>query len=50
MSNAVVPHGRAIARKRHFAIVASEFNAHFVDGLVSHAMTELRAQAPKAKA
>jgi 6,7-dimethyl-8-ribityllumazine synthase len=38
-----------IARaKRTFHIVASRFNAQFVDGLVDHAMQELRALAPDA--
>jgi 6,7-dimethyl-8-ribityllumazine synthase len=35
-------------RKRTFCIVASRFNAHYVDGLVNHATEELRALAPDA--
>jgi 6,7-dimethyl-8-ribityllumazine synthase len=34
--------------KRTFHIVASRFNSQFVDGLVDHAMQELRALAPDA--
>jgi 6,7-dimethyl-8-ribityllumazine synthase len=34
--------------KRTFHIVASRFNAQFVDGLVDHATEELRALAPEA--
>jgi len=34
--------------KRTFHIVASRFNAQFVDGLVDHAMLELRALTPDA--
>src|SRR6266702_3493573 len=35
-------------RKRTFCIVASRFNAQYVDGLVDHVMEELRTLAPKA--
>jgi 6,7-dimethyl-8-ribityllumazine synthase len=35
-------------RKRTFCIVASRFNAQYVDGLVDHATGELRALAPDA--
>src|ERR1041385_9527130 len=35
-------------RKRTFHIVASRFNAQYVDGLVDHATEELRALAPEA--
>src|ERR1700740_1333451 len=35
-------------RKRTFCIVASRFNAKYVDGLVDHATEELRALAPEA--
>jgi len=34
--------------KRTFCIVASRFNAQYVDGLVDHVMEELRTLAPKA--
>lgn len=36
------------AATRRFEIVASKFNARFVDGLVNHAMNELRALSPAA--
>src|SRR5947208_7848098 len=49
MSNSLLPRARIIAGKRHFAIVASEFNAHFVDGLVNHAMSEFSAQGSRAE-
>ena len=35
-------------RKQHFAIVASLFNRLYVQGLVDHAVAELRALSPKA--
>ncbi len=34
--------------KRSFCIVASQFNAHYVQGLVDHAIDELRALVPDA--
>jgi 6,7-dimethyl-8-ribityllumazine synthase len=39
---------RASDKQRTFIIVASEFNAPYVDGLVDHATEELRALAPNA--
>ena len=45
MSTLVPPRPRALTAKRNFAIVASKFNAQYVQGLVNHASTELRAQA-----
>ena len=39
---------RGDKRKRTFHIVASRFNAQYVDGLVDHATEELRALAPEA--
>ena len=39
---------RRTAKKRSFAIVASQFNAPYVQGLVDHATQELRALAPGA--
>jgi len=49
MSTAVPPRPRLGAiGKRTFAIVASRFNAQFVQGLVNHATEELRALAPNA--
>ena len=49
MSDAVLPRARSLGGKALFVIVASEFNYHFVEGLVNHATTELRAQAPEAE-
>ena len=42
------PRPRIAKAKRTFHIVASRFNAQFVDGLVDHAMHELRVLAPDA--
>ena len=39
---------RTSRRKQHFAIVASLFNRLYVQGLVDHAVAELRALAPSA--
>ena len=36
----------AKGRCRHFAIVASQFNAEYVQGLIDHALEELRALSP----
>jgi 6,7-dimethyl-8-ribityllumazine synthase len=49
MSNLISPRPRtgAVAR-RHFPIVASQFNASYVQGLVDHATAELRALIPGA--
>jgi 6,7-dimethyl-8-ribityllumazine synthase len=46
MSDAVSPRSRVISEKRTFAIVASQFNAPYVQGLVDHAMEELQRLAP----
>ena len=43
MSNIVPPRPRFVGGKRTFTIVASKFNAEFVQGLVNHATEELRA-------
>ena len=48
MSTAVAPRPRLIATKRAFAIVASKFNAEYVQGLVNHTTDELRSLAPAA--
>jgi 6,7-dimethyl-8-ribityllumazine synthase len=46
MSNLIPPRRRAIAIRREFAIVASQFNAEYVKGLVDHTISELRKLAP----
>ena len=43
MSNFVPPRPRIVGGKRTFTIVASKFNAEFVQGLVNHTTEELRA-------
>ena len=49
MSNAISPRPRVIgAAKRHFSIVASQFNQIYVQGLVDHCTAELRGLAPAA--
>src|SRR5690348_5640609 len=49
MSNQISPRPRAIGvTKRHFPIVASQFNQAYVQGLVDHFTVELRALAPAA--
>ena len=48
MSKFTSPRPCRTVRKRGFAIVASRFNAQYVQGLVDHAMEELRALAPEA--
>jgi 6,7-dimethyl-8-ribityllumazine synthase len=47
LSQFVLPRPRVLAAKRTFAIVASQFNASYVQGLVDHATREL--QTPMAK-
>jgi 6,7-dimethyl-8-ribityllumazine synthase len=42
MSKSVPPRPHVVAAKRTFAIVASQFNARYVQGLVNHAEEELR--------
>src|SRR5436853_5140019 len=49
MSNVISPRPRtAHGPKRHFPIVASQFNATYVQGLVNHFTAELRALIPSA--
>src|ERR1700730_422614 len=52
MSNLISPRPRAVVPgfggKRHFPIVASEFNATYVQGLIDHATAELRVLMPTA--
>jgi 6,7-dimethyl-8-ribityllumazine synthase len=48
MSKNAPPRPRSSGRKQHFAIVASLFNRLYVEGLVDHAVKELRALAPAA--
>jgi 6,7-dimethyl-8-ribityllumazine synthase len=49
MSTAIPPRPRFVSGKRQFVIVASQFNADYVQGLVSHATAELRRLLPAAK-
>jgi 6,7-dimethyl-8-ribityllumazine synthase len=48
MSTAIQPRPRTVHGKRQFTIVASLFNAEYVQGLVNHATEELRVLAPSA--
>src|ERR1700736_3549591 len=49
MSNLISPRPRAVAAaKRHFPIVASQFNATYVQGLIDHVTAELRTLIPSA--
>ena len=48
MSKTAAPRPRSSGRKQHFAIVASLFNRGYVQGLVDHAVDELRALSPAA--
>jgi 6,7-dimethyl-8-ribityllumazine synthase len=48
MSRAIPRRPRVIESKRKFAIVASQFNAPYVQGLVDHAENELNTLAPNA--
>jgi len=48
MSKFTPPRPSRSIRKRGFAIVASQFNARYVQGLVDHAEKELRGLAPNA--
>ena len=46
MSTAIPPRRRFLGGKRTFTIVASQFNAQYVQGLVDHATNELRKLTP----
>ncbi len=46
MSQALPPRPRIVGQRRTIAIVASEFNAEYVQGLVDHAARELEVLAP----
>src|SRR5450432_2491797 len=46
MSQFVPPRPRLIAAKRGFVLIASQFNAKFVQGLVTHCTDELRLLSP----
>jgi len=47
MSNLISPRPRTVGGpKRHFPIVASQFNATYVQGLIDHATAELRMLIP----
>ena len=48
MSKAAPSRPRTSRAKRVFCIVASQFNAQYVDGLIDHTTRELRALAPDA--
>jgi 6,7-dimethyl-8-ribityllumazine synthase len=48
MSKFTPPRPRRTVLKRDFAIVASRFNEHYVQGLVDHATKQLRMLAPDA--
>jgi len=48
MSKSVPPRPHAVAAKRRFAIVASRFNAPYVQGLADHATEELHELVPGA--
>jgi 6,7-dimethyl-8-ribityllumazine synthase len=48
MSQFVPPKPRIITVKRGFVLVASQFNAKYVQGLVNHCTDELRALSPAA--
>jgi 6,7-dimethyl-8-ribityllumazine synthase len=49
MSNLISPRPRTVGGpKRHFPIVASQFNGTYVQGLVDHVVTELRTLIPGA--
>jgi 6,7-dimethyl-8-ribityllumazine synthase len=48
MSKSVLPRPHVVAAKRRFAIIAGQFNAPYVQGLVDHATKELHELLPAA--
>ena len=48
MSQFVPPRPRLVSAKRGFVLVASQFNANYVQGLVNHCTDELRVLSPAA--
>ncbi len=46
MSNLLPSRPRQVSQRRTFALVASEYNAEFVKGLIDHADAELKAISP----
>lgn len=48
MSQFVPPQPRVISAKREFVLVASQFNANYVQGLVDHCIDQLRTLSPGA--
>src|SRR2546423_9577316 len=49
MANLISPRPRTVGGpKRHFSIVASQFNATFVQGLIDHVTAEFRTLLPTA--
>lgn len=49
MSTAIPPRPRVVGVKRTINIVASQFNAQYVQGLVDHAVKELQSISPTAR-
>ena len=49
MSKSVPPRPRLFSTKRGFALIASQFNADLVQGLVNHCTAELRLLSPASK-
>jgi 6,7-dimethyl-8-ribityllumazine synthase len=49
MSEAILPRPRLMGGKRNFALVASQFNGSYVQGLIDHTMDELRRLAPNGR-
>lgn len=49
MSQLVPPRPRGIKVRRRFVLVASQFNAKYVQGLINHCTEELRALSPASK-